>query len=87
MVKVISRKKVLAVKINAGNNSNGNPRRGWFVYDREGYFQGFVDDGYAGYGGLRKLFPNVIEVGTTIPTTPTAYREAMKKRVPGGFQG
>jgi len=79
--RVVSRKVVLAQKINAGNTVSGNPRRGWFVYDRAGNFMGFVDDGYSGFGGLREAFPNVIEVGTTIPTTPKAYKQAMQHRV------
>ena len=40
-----------AIKINAGNDSNGNPRRGWVVLSTaEGYtaVADFCDEGYSG---------------------------------------
>jgi hypothetical protein len=40
-----------SVKINAGNDSNGNPRRGWVILStREGYTAviDFCDEGYLG---------------------------------------
>jgi len=41
-----------AMKIEANNDANGNPRRGWLVYDANGIFQGFADEGYRGSGAL-----------------------------------
>jgi hypothetical protein len=40
-----------AVKVNAGNDANGNPRRGWIILEtRDGYpvVDRFVDEGYLG---------------------------------------
>lgn len=47
----------LAVYVNAGNDTNGNPRRGWILYGATtGQFD-FVDEGYAGRGALRAAYP------------------------------
>jgi len=73
------RGKIYAVKINAGNDRNGNPRRGWLCYDIHGGYHFFVDEGYEGRQALLKEFPNAIEL-CTIPTTPGVYRDAMKDR-------
>jgi hypothetical protein len=72
--------KCYAVKINAGNDNNGNPRRGWLCYNAHGEYYGFVDEGYVGHRALTEVFPNVVEL-CTIPTTPGTYRDAKKDRV------
>lgn len=77
-------RKVIAQKINAGNSSSGNPRRGWLVHTRNGEFLGFVDEGYGGRHALTSLFPNAVDLGT-IPTTPGAYKSALKDRLLGGY--
>lgn len=73
------RGKVFAVKIDAGNDRNGNPRRGWLIYDNLGSFWGFVDEGYYGHSALKECCPKAVEL-CTIPTTPGVYRDAMKDR-------
>lgn len=65
------------MKINAGNDRNGNPRRGWLLYDDAGVTVGFVDEGYSGTGELRRDAPEAKELGE-IPTTPKFYRECLK---------
>ena len=77
-------RKVFAVKINAGNDRNGNPRRGWLVYTRDGVSLGFADEGYSGRRALTSLFPNAVEL-VEIPTTPGAYKTALSSRIPGGY--
>jgi hypothetical protein len=72
--------KNVAVKINAGNDRNGNPRRGWHVYSTTGDYRGFVDEGYSGRSVIFERFPNVVEL-CTIPTTPTVYRESLHHQV------
>lgn len=54
---------MLAIYINAGNNSNGNPRRGWIITDGDGDFADFVNEGYGGKQTLR-------EAGYSLPSTP-----------------
>ncbi len=77
-------RKVFAVKINAGNDRNGNPRRGWLVYTRDGVSLGFADEGYSGRQALTSLFPNAVELAV-VPTTPKAYKTALSSRILGGY--
>lgn len=63
----------VAVKVNAGNDANGNPRRGWIVYGVTGRYLGFVDEGYNDRGLREKHGINVVELGT-MATTPGEYR-------------
>lgn len=83
MSKTPIRKKVYAVKINAGNDANGNPRRGWLLYSSDGYLEGFVDEGYSGQGALREAAPNHVEL-CHLMVKPGEYREARKDTV---YQG
>lgn len=66
-----------AVKIAAPHDVNGNPRRAWLLYDREGKYLGAVDEGYSGYGALKTVAPNHIELAH-IKVPPLEYR-AVKK--------
>lgn len=42
---------------NAGNDVNGNPRRGWVVRDGDQVVN-FVDEGYEGVEPLRRAYPD-----------------------------
>jgi hypothetical protein len=66
-----------AVKINAGNDANGNPRRAWLVYDRNGNYLGTVDEGYSGDAELKRQYPGAV-VLAVVPTTVKFYREALQ---------
>ena len=46
----------IVVKVNAGHDRNGNPRRGWLVIDPISPERdpGFVEEGHQGYGALRE---------------------------------
>ena len=77
-------RKVFAVKINAGNDGNGNPRRGWQVFTRDGDYLGFVDEGYGGRKALTSLFPNAITL-TELKVLPVEYTYAAKQRITGGY--
>ena len=77
-------RKVFAMKIKTKNDYSGNPRRGWLVYARNADFLGFVDEGYGGRRALTSLFPNAVELGE-VPTTPGAYKDAMRDRLTGGY--
>lgn len=48
-----------SVKLCAKQDINGNPRRGWLVYNREADLVGFVDEGYVGERALFNRFPGV----------------------------
>jgi len=65
-------RKVMAVKIKTKNDSNGNPRRGWQVFARDGKFLGFIDEDYLGRRALTSLFPNALEL-TVLDVIPAEY--------------
>lgn len=71
---------IFAIKIDAGNNTNGNPRRGWMLYNKDGHYLGFVDEGYTGWEGIRNIH-HLTEGAGTIPTTPAFYRSQLKQQI------
>ena len=78
-------RKVMAIKIRTDNDTNGNPRRGWLIYTKEGEFLGFIDEGYGGRKALTSLFPNAVDLAS-IPVKPTTYRDANREdRILGGY--
>ena len=79
--KVVSRKVCVAVHVNAMNNSSGNPRRGWIVYDTQGRKLGFVDEGYSGKAALTKAFPKARATWGWIGITPKEYGSLRKNAV------
>lgn len=69
----------LAIKLNAGNDRNGNPRRGWAIVDpKTGDLVDFVDEGYRGWGALKEAYPDAVQ-GPEFPTTPGVYRELKRE--------
>lgn len=81
----------LAIKINAGHDTNGNPRRGWAITScRSGELVDFVDEGYTGTSSLRRAYPHAAEA-TEFKVTPGQYRymknEFKKGRLSGGHMG
>lgn len=75
---MITENKVFAVYIKTKNDINGNPRRGWMIYNDNGYID-FVNDGYGGRSTLTCKYPNHIETGP-IPTT-VSYYKAVNRRI------
>jgi hypothetical protein len=69
--------KKYAVGIDAGQDSSGNPRRGWFVYSPSGHLEGFLEEGYNGAGFLHRVFPNAVELINRIPVKLGYYRDAL----------
>lgn len=73
-----SPKAYLAVKVNAGNNINGNPRRGWATINpKTGEMVDFVDEGYRGDSALKLACPRCVE-GPVFKVTPGEYRDLKK---------
>lgn len=72
----------LAVKVNAKNDTSGNPRRGWKVFcTGNGSFLGFVDEGYNGWQAVYSvgfLRNEILEVPGEFVITATEYK-ALKK--------
>jgi hypothetical protein len=76
-----------AIKINAKNDANGNPRRGWVVLRTEEHGSGgsgseivdFVVEGYEGTGALdRAGYPRRIANCPELLVVPGEYREMLK---------
>lgn len=68
----------LAIKVNAGHDANGNPRRGWATINpRTGDMVDFVDEGYKGSSALRSECPKCVE-GPEFQVTPGEYRDLKK---------
>ena len=70
---------MLAVHIASENDTNGNPRRGWFITDDHGDFVDFVDEGYMGNGALTEAgYPDFVQTSAKISVKPSVYREAVQ---------
>ena len=70
---------MLAIHIATENDTNGNPRRGWFITDDNGDFVDFVDEGYMGTGALVEAgYPDIIRTSAKISVKPSVYREAIQ---------
>ena len=86
--KAVYRGRVLAQAVNAGNDRNGIPRRGWLIYALKSpafrIWLGFVDEGYRPGAGPRKgwqavkgKYPRAQQVGPTLRITPKQYRNLL----------
>jgi hypothetical protein len=67
----------LAIHINAGNSKNGNPRRGWFIFDSQGTCLDFIDEGFQGVDSLREsAYRNTVPSNISIDVEPRVYQAA-----------
>ena len=65
----------MLIKVNAQNDTNGNPRRGWIHYSAEGRFLGFYPEGYDDGGEvLRELRKATPEGYPSVNITPKEYK-------------
>jgi len=75
---------LFGVKLNAGNDRNGNPRRGWIVCEIldgvEARPVGFVDEGFDGASALARAYGDIPSVGV-FDVSPKDYAH-MKKQGP-----
>lgn len=70
----------MLVKINAGHNVNGNPRRAWVQFGEYGEIINAWDEGYRGYMAVPEEHRDEARKAPQIITTPAYYREALKAR-------
>ena len=69
---------MIVIRLNAGNDRNGNPRRVFVVFDSDGDIVDAIDEGYEGDDALRKLgYPTSY---STFKTTPAEYRDLLRIR-------
>jgi hypothetical protein len=68
-----------AIKLNAGNDRNGNPRRVFVVLDESGNIIEAIDEEYRGTAALfDKYAPPDIGYPCEFATTPKEYRELLR---------
>lgn len=67
----------IAIHLNAGNDTNGNPRRLYVVYsvaERESELMAVIREGYSGVRALRERFPDAVLLSGAIQVTAKEYR-------------
>jgi hypothetical protein len=65
---------MIAVYIATKNDTNGNPRRGWIIFNATGDVAGFVDEGYLGTAALAEAgWGTVPRTAQRITVTPGEY--------------
>ena len=78
---------MIAIHVNAGNDTNGNPRRLFVVFDDAGKMANYVPDarvmavvseGYRGSAALRDEYPDVPVAEIRLDITPKQYRELLR---------
>lgn len=70
----------MAIGLNAGNDTNGNPRRVWVVLQIDGDSQHIidaVDEGYQGFHRVKEFYQDCIQ-GPMFRTVPAEYRALLK---------
>jgi hypothetical protein len=74
-IRQLERGQQMLIKVNAENDTNGNPRRGWIHLSGEGRFLGFYPEGYDDGGeAFRELRKGESEAYPSINITPKEYR-------------
>lgn len=70
---------MIAIYVDAGHTTSGNPKRGWIITDASGTFTDFVDEGYDGRGALRLKGYSGIAETARIDVKPSVYRDLLKQ--------
>ena len=65
------------IHLDAGREINGNPKRGFMVFDKAGKFIETIDEGYQGRGVLSKKYPDAL-VLSTVPTNKSFLKGALR---------
>jgi len=68
----------IALYFNAGNDTNGNPRRLFVVVNTAGAVIGAYDEGYAGESAVTKHYPGIAIVGR-FDITPAQRKSLLKE--------
>lgn len=72
----------VAIRVNAGNDTNGNPRRGWVIYEASGSHLkaiDFVNEGYSGTEALAQSgYSGIAASSEPIVVSPGLFREWKK---------
>lgn len=73
----MTRTPAAVIRLNAGNDRNGNPRRVFAGVARNGDFLGVYDEGYSGKGAMPKAWQQKYS-GLSFDTTPKEYRDLIR---------
>lgn len=69
----------MLIKVNAENDANGNPRRGWIQVSKTGNFLAFHPEGHDNGGEvLRSIMKDTYESYPSINVTPKEYKRLSK---------
>ncbi len=71
-------KPILFIHLRAQNDTNGNPRRVFVVFNEDGNIIEAIDEGYRGQAAVTKKYPGLPNGGSFI-TTPAEYRHLLKE--------
>ena len=76
-------KNQLIIRLNAGNDRNGNPRRCYVLLAKESDGTGTKiveawDEGYSGYNSVPQMYRDMAPTAPTFDTTPSEYRSILK---------
>lgn len=64
-----------AIHLDAGHDRNGNPRRTFVVFDENGTLERAIDEGYAGYGALNRVYEHgTVAILARVNTTATEIK-------------
>jgi hypothetical protein len=67
---------MLAIHIDAGHSSNGNPRRGFIIADDNGNFVDFVDESFIGRSALAQAgYASIASTASRIEVPAKVYSE------------
>lgn len=70
----------IAIRLDAGNDTNGNPRRIFVVIDEKANVVDVIDEGYEGTQELKRRHgPLTARQTVDFETTPRQYRELLKQ--------
>jgi hypothetical protein len=70
----------MLVRVQAKNDSNGNPRRGWIQFSPSGDFMQFIDEGYQGRGAIATLVMEGEADTLALNIEPKEYNRLKKGR-------
>lgn len=68
---------MIYINLAADNDTNGNPRRIFVIFDEDGEILDCIDEGYSGLAEVTKQYPNAKYAGR-FETTPKEYRSLLK---------
>lgn len=70
---------MLAIKVRTIHDRNGNPRRGWAVFDEWGKLKDFVNEWYEGSQSLMVKYPGANRSVEVFEVRPSEFNRWLKR--------